>query len=877
MDITPDVVNKTNPNSYVITSESLQTDYPYNFQAGYQKLFNDPSITNIPVNQNEDPFYRNLVYELDPSEVAQLGNDLSEQIDNDEKSRERWTKMMCDGIDYLGLGGERSKVAYGPRNNDIYASTLLNVILNSAAQIYTQIFPSGGIGDTEIFGNTTPELEDRAERNKLFFDYATSHIMREYKADKKQSLMWMVACGSVFTKVYIDPIKDRPCALYIRPDDMIVNAEATSLEDAERITHRFIMSERMMKERFKRGIWYECYITPEDYQQDKVRRKIDYAIGIDAQIDDNIKIYSFDETMVYRRFSSENNRYGNRLLPYIVTKDKNSGAIVEIRRNWNKNDQECQRKNIYVHHKYQPGFNFFGLGLYHLCLGLAKAETEIQQEMIKGAALANAPVLFQQTGMKNERTQYDTKPGSVIQLQAFNSSIQDSLMPMPFPQPAPIMMELKKELANEQNNLAAAQQLDFKDVPSNVSGFTMSAVLSKMHVKESALMSGLYDSFQQEFQLIYNTLGEWLPPDVPYPFFVPGKSLSIMKNDFTPNIQIRPVMDPNSSSQITQIVNLETILQLAQANPDLYNVREVHQRLLKTMKIHNIESLMKPEQPPPPPPPPKLDPTSEYNYVMQGMPIKNYPDQDDDAHNIVHKADIERLSNDQTQDNSVFVANLQAHVRMHDVNKRMRQIEALSGMQIPQQPEQVPPVFQNQIAVEEAKATMQLQQQQLQANPPPLDPTVVMNREIDMKMHDIDVRNQEKQIQFQIEHEKNMSQRMLDERKLEIELKEVALKEHEARIREHDIQLKEHEMNLKFQIEMAKIEANRQKSDLDIQSKAYANTLQSDDEKELGYAKLAQDQYKTDLDAQNKAYDSTLSHGDDGEHEKSKEELSNGR
>lgn len=840
------------------------TAFGFNPQAQYEELFRDPAIDQeMPYMPGQSNFRQNLAFKSDEGLLRRLGSHLSDAIDLDNKSRDKWLRIVSDGIDYLGMGGDKSKAS-----NDIYASTLLNVILNSTSELHSAIFQSGGFVETEIFGNPDPEKEDRAIRIKEFFHYMTTSVMKEYKSDKKQALFWMIMCGSVFSKIYIDPIKGKPCAPYIRPQDIIVDAGATSLEDAERVTHRFILSKRQVEEKFNSGAWKRVHLEPHDVSQDVIKVKTDEKSGVSSQSDDEQKIYCFDECICYWDMNNADSMYAfadpqssyNKPLPYVVIKDRNSDAIVAMYNNWNEYDPSCKSIQYLVHHKYFTGFDFWGLGIFHLALGLARLETEIQQEFVKGVKLANAPVLMQASGLRSERTQYDNKPGSIVTFQTFDNNINNAMQPIPFPQPNPVMLQFKQLISESINNIIASRQLKFSDIPANTSATTMMGIMSKMHTQEISLLNDLYDSFRLEFELLFNAFGEWLPNE-PYPFNVPGGQYVIMKQDFQPDIAIRPVLDPNVSSQTLKMMQSETVLSLATQAPQLYNLRNVHKHLLENMQVADIDSVLIPE--PSEQMPPDLDPVSEFGFVMSNKPIQVYKHQDHQSHMTVHQYDLGKIMNDQTQDHGQQIGALQAHINSHMYYQTMMDVEARTGIPFPDDPNQMPPEMKQQVTMMSAQAVLQKQQEEQAQNPPPPDPNEILAREVEQKA-------QHQEMQFQLDQQKIEREERMAQLKANIELERIELEkqrlimEKEKFEREFQMAMeKEETERMRIQMEMQR---DQEKYNLEAQSKAYDSTLRHDTTKEVEYAKIASDHYKTDLDAETKAFEATLSHRS-GEHD----------
>lgn len=410
-------------------------------------------------------FYENLAHYMDEGELLKIGADLTEKIEDDDGARQGWVRVNVEGFELLGIGNTKSRSAYTGKTDELFGFTLLKSALHATAEIHSNIFPATGFVQMECLGEIDENLEKHADRIKELMNYVLTDVMEEYKPNKKQGIFWMVLEGSMFTKVFIDHGKGRPSAPFIRASDIIIDPNATSLEDAERISHYFSISDRAAQDLFDSGQWRQAHLEIGDLQSNRVQQKIEQKIGVVSSTDDySNKYYELYETAVYLDLdgfeSGNNGQQKGRALPYLVTKDKNSSSIVSIVRNWQQDDPLFRPIKHLIHHKYFPGLNIYGFGLFHLALGLAKAETKIQQQLIRAAELSNAPSLLQADGLRSERTQIDIKPGSINRFQTFDNNIQNAVMPLPFKEPSATLMEFRQIVSDAITALSVSREIN---------------------------------------------------------------------------------------------------------------------------------------------------------------------------------------------------------------------------------------------------------------------------------------------------------------------------------------------------------------------------------------------------------------------------------
>lgn len=806
---------------------SEETNFPGNPQAGYEEELDDEQA-QMPNESPRDPhFYDNLALYLEEDILSQIGNYLGQAIDSDWKAEERWRQINKEGIDYLGIGSDKPKGSVNAKDSNVYSSTLMTLSVKSTAKVHGTFFPANDLVDTEIIGELTEEIEALAERRRQFNNYFIRQVATEYIPDKKQAFFWMILEGSVFFKVYYDKIKKRPVSLYVRSEDIFMNPGASSIEDAERITYRFPLSARELYLRQQNGEYKSVSIEEENNPEQTIKQKADFKVGIDQPYSDEYnKIYLIDECLAYYDIpglghKGEDGQPDGMPLPYRIIKDKKNNKILGIYRNWAENDPDFKRKDCWVQYKYFTGFNAKGLGLFHFLLGYAKAETTIQQQLIQAGLLSNAPVLAVASGSRQEKTQYNAQPGSMINMNNFASNLPQSVMPLPFKGPDGTLLQLKETITKAMEDVVIGREVKPDALPVNMTATSMVGVLNTMHIFEDSIMNDLYMSLSKELELLNNLFAEWVPNE-PYPFTVPGGEYAIMRQDFTPNIAIRPSVDPNASNTTIQLVINDAIMQLATQNPNLFDMKAVITRVLKSMKVSEIDKLFKQEEQPPQIP--DINPVTENQMVTMGQPIKAYKWQDHQAHKMVHSAYMQQLSQDQSQDHSQQLAALQAHMTEHTTFEYIGQMEAMMGMELPEDPTQLSPEDQNHIAMQAAQALMQKQEEE-QANqpPPPPSPEQVMMEESRVKEKQIDIEAQFKERQAQVEEMKIQNDIRLQQMKTEIELKRLELEYMKLSQEEKD-------KDRKHQLDLAKIQKDMRSDDLQAEGKAFDATLRYEKE-----------------------------------------------
>ena len=214
----------------------------------------------------------------------------------------------------------------------------------------------------------------------------------------------------------------------------------------------------------------------------------------------------------------------------------------------------------------------------------------------------------------------------------------------------------------------------------------------------SAIHKRLHYAQRTEFKILKRVFGEFLPPE--YPYQVQGASENVFKQDFDNSVDVIPVSDPNIFSMTQRITLAQTQLQMAQAAPQLHDLRESYRKMYIALNIKDIDALLPPEQEVPP-----RDPISDQQSAMTGNPIKAYPFQNHEAYIQAHSA---FMQNPMIQQNPVAMQAIGANIQEHQAMLYRQQVEQAMGQPLPQLDQPMPPEMMNEIAMMAAQATQQV-------------------------------------------------------------------------------------------------------------------------------------------------------------------------
>ena len=653
--------------------------------------------------ENFSKFGENLAESLDERELNTIASELVSSYEDDLDSRNDWFQTYTEGLDLLGINSTaRSQPFVGA--SGVHHPILAEAVTQFQAQAYKEMLPAGGPVDTEVLGMTDNAKIEKANRVKNFMNYQITYKMEEYDPEMDQLLFYLPLSGSAFKKVYYDPSFGRAVSRFVKSEDLVVPYYAVDLLTSPRITHVIHMNENELRKLQLSGFYKDMEMSSPGSSVDntEVDDKIDELQGLTRTVSDEeytLLEMHVDLDLEGYQDLDENGEETGLALPYIVTICKDNNKVLAIRQNYQEKDPMKKKIEYFTHYKFLPGLGFYGFGLIHMMGGLTKSVTAILRQLIDAGTLSNLPAGFKSRGLNIQRHDDPLQPGEWRDVDAPGGRLQDAFLPLPYKEPSGTLATLLGALVDSGKRFAATVENPTGDGNSEAPVGTTVALMEKGQRVMSAIHKRLHYAQRCEFKILKRVFGEFLPPQ--YPYQVQGASENVFKEDFDNSVDVIPVSDPNIFSMTQRITLAQTQLQMAQAAPDLHDLRESYRKMYIALNIKDIDALLPPEEEVPP-----RDPISEQQAAMTGNPIKAYPFQNHEAYIGAHSA---FMQNPMVQQNPIAMQAIGANIQEHQSMLYRQQIEQAMGQPLPPMEDgQMPPEVMNQIAMMAAQATQQV-------------------------------------------------------------------------------------------------------------------------------------------------------------------------
>jgi len=719
-----------------------------------------------------EDFFDNLAESLSPESQVAILMYVMQSVDDDKGSREEWEDTYIKGLSLLGMN-------YEERTTPFEGSTgVVHPVLNEAitqfqAATYKEMLPSTGPVRAQILGNPSTAVEQQAQRVQDYMNYMLMHEMEEFEPEFDQMLYFLGLAGSAFKKVYMDEVLGRPVSKFVPVEDIIVNYTATDLKSAERVTHVISMSANELRKSQVNGVYADTTMGEKGLGEEHsdLQDAYDEIQGLSNGQNHDFTLFESHCYLDIDEYpdTDTNGEITGIKLPYIVTVCKETQEILSVRRNYKQDDPFKAKIPHFVQYKFSPGLGFYGFGLIHLLGNLSRTATTNLRQLIDAGTLSNLPSGFKARGMRISNDDSPIQPGEFRDVDVPGGDLQGSLVPLPYKEPSGTLFQLMGFVVEAAQRFIGNTDMGMGNIGNNNGDMpvgTTIALLERGSRVISAVHKRLHGSMKQELKLLARLLAE---DPMPYPYQI-NLVDAVKSEDFSANVDIVPVSDPNIFSMSQRVVLAQEQLQLAQSNPAMHNMYEAYKRVYEALGVKDIDQVLKPADVEK-----AIDPMAENHAASKAadglLELRAFIEQDHDAHIAVHQMYMNTaIVQEQPKIKLVLEKHIYEHISMKAQIMAKEAVNQTEG-EIPKAQ------YDAQLARIQSQLIIEYQQQYPTA-PPPVDPLVQLKQqELQLKQQELqsDQQLEQQQAQFdqqqmQFDQQQMQSDQQLEQQKMQQQL-----------------------------------------------------------------------------------------------------------
>lgn len=505
---------------------------------------------------------------------------------------------------------------------------LIEACVDFAARAMKELWPVGGPVKDSIEGRLTGKRLQKANRKTALMNWQLTKQCRDFRAELEQTMTQVPLGGTQYTKLSWNLRRNRPMPLFVAIDDLILPYAATNFYSAQRKTHVEYLTQLEFNQRVSDGLYrdLELSVASLDLDQTEAGAVSDRIEGREQSPynEDGLrKVYECHAIVEIEGVEDEPS-------PFIISIDNATKKILSIYRNWDEDDESREELTWFVEWPFVPWRGAYALGLPHMIGGLSGAATGALRALLDSAHISNAQSGLKLKGSKISGQNKQPRPGEIATLEGGVAidDIRKLYMPTPTNQPSPVLFELLGFLVDAAKSVVRTSVEDITDPGANAPVGTTMARIEQGLVVYSSIHGRLHDAMDRMLDILHRLNAKYLDDEKVEADV--GTELA-KREDFQGPRDVAPVSDPNIYSDAQRYAQVQAISQRAALLPQLYNLRKVEERLLRTLKVADPDELLNPDLQP-----------KEQNAVVEnvtaalGRPVTAFPEQDHVSHLRTH-------------------------------------------------------------------------------------------------------------------------------------------------------------------------------------------------------------------------------------------------
>jgi len=581
---------------------------------------------------SENPeFYANLAEELDDGTLDALAFEYLDLIDVDRESRKQRDKQYEEGIRRTGMGNDAPGGATFQGASKVVHPIMAEACVDFAANASKELLPADGLVRTYIKGKANQDRIDTAQRKANFLNWQLTEQIEEYRDEMEQLFTQLPLGGSQYLKWRFDKDLNRPMCEWVPIDNVLLPFASTNFYSAARITEQQDITEDMFKQRVEMGEYRDIEIFTAELNPDnqtkssKANNKIEGKEEPTKNVDGLRRVY---EITTFLRLKDDALTEGARA-PYIMTVDEITGKVVGLYRNWQSGDTRMRKLDWMIEYKFIPWRGAYAIGMPHLIGGLAAALTGSLRALMDAAHVNNSQTMLKLKGGRIGGQSDRIEPTQVVEIEGSPGvdDVRKLAMPLPFNPPSSVLYNLLGWLTDAAKGVVKTSEGRIADMNSNAPVGTTQAMIEQGSKVFSSIHARLHRSQAKSLQVL-SRLNHWYLEDMDN-----QSGAEIEVEDFEDNSDVSPISDPNIFSETQRLTQAQLVLQLAEKAPQMYDLREAHMRVMKLMKVPDIDKVM-----PNPQGSTESNPALENVQMTMAHPAAAFPDQSHIDHLKVHLA-----------------------------------------------------------------------------------------------------------------------------------------------------------------------------------------------------------------------------------------------
>lgn len=568
---------------------------------------------------------KNIAEFIDDEDLNDIADDVITGYDIDDKSRQQWLEINREAMKII----KQAENEEGDTRNSIFegqAKLVFPLItpatIQLTARLTSHLVRNGQTVEFKVLGKDSPVVDpqtqqptpglyvkaEKARKVGALMNYDMLNKERTWKRNKKKTIQSSCGWGVGFEQTYYDDVTNRPVTEFIHPENVVINKNVISLEDAPRITVKHYLTKNDIVTQQRAGYFLDIDI--EDLKEDNSSKDFNKE---DSKHNDENEIHptylflcqdcymdldddGYEEP--YRVYIHYDSKQVFSIVPAFEYDDLSidqKGDVVSIKRRLEIDDCHCIE---------DPEGGYYSIGLNYILLHPNKALTAIQRQLIDAGTLSNAAAVsgFATKAFRTRERRIKIKLGEFPVLDC-NPNVDPSkqIIQMPFREPSQVLLSLFQLLIEVNNKQGFISDILTGDTEmQNVPATTALAATEQATRAFQPLIDNLYTFLQSGFEKRFHIYAKHL--DQPRYVAIEDDVSAVQAQDFDEaSLDIVPVADPTMSSEAFKYSRQRAMVEGLQVFGTVTNLQEAAIRYYTDMGFSDPQKLVQqqPQQPDP--------------------------------------------------------------------------------------------------------------------------------------------------------------------------------------------------------------------------------------------------------------------------------------
>lgn len=540
----------------------------------------------------------NIADLLSKEDQDRIGSVCYDEFEADRRGRHSWEDRMIPALSAAMQIYKKKSFPW-----DGASSISFPLISIASLQYHTRVYHALLQNDDLVrlmsFGEDPDGMKtDRATRIAAHMNYQLLEEDEEWETEMDLTLLVQSIVGCAFKKVYSSFSDKIVKSSFVSPFDLVVPYYTKNLKNAVRISHILSMTKNDLYEREMQGLYTKSDKSETNKGQNLIRPA---SLARDEDESSYDQDTPYDIIEQHRWLDLDGDGY---LEPYVVTFRHDIKKVLRIvARYFNLDIDYSSKKEVirirprcsFIKYPFipSPDGSFYDMGFGSLLSSLSGSIDSLINQLIDAGTLSNLGGGFISRNLILRSGNYRFTAGEYKIVEATGAQLSEGILPLPIREPSDTLFKLLELLINYGERVAGSTDSMLGQNPGqNTPAESFQSLLDQGSRIFQGLFRRTYSSFRNELRLIFSLNALTLTSQKSFMAYGSGQLTQVHPQDYM-NYEgmVSPASDVMMYSDQAQLEQAKALMEASKAGAG-YDIYQVNKRLLKALKISNVNEVL---------------------------------------------------------------------------------------------------------------------------------------------------------------------------------------------------------------------------------------------------------------------------------------------